>query len=189
MIDTKNKMREILDVEFTLYSQAYGFSPLPRVLYLRIIRDRRWRIWKFQKFLRKSEYYKFTKEGVKLLNVICYIYYTSRRNILAEKIGFDIQGYGIGKGLQIYHSNIVVNGRAKIGRNMHFHGENVIGNDGINIEACPTIGNNVMLGAGAKVFGNVTIADNIKIGAGSIVISSFTESGITIGGIPARKLK
>ena len=54
---------------------------------------------------------------------------------------------------------------------------------------CPVIGNNVMMGAGAKVIGNVTIADNIKIGAGAVVVTSFIEPGITIGGVPARKLK
>ena len=36
---------------------------------------------------------------------------------------------------------------------------------------------------------NVTIADNIKIAAGAVVVNSFTEPGITIGGIPARRLK
>ena len=45
------------------------------------------------------------------------------------------------------------------------------------------------MGAGAKVIGNVTIADNIKIGAGAVVVTSFIEPGITIGGVPARKLK
>lgn len=53
----------------------------------------------------------------------------------------------------------------------------------------PVIGNNVMMGAGAKVIGNVTIADNIKIAAGAVVVNSFKEPGITIGGIPARRLK
>ena len=33
------------------------------------------------------------------------------------------------------------------------------------------------------------MADNIKIGAGAIVVSSFTENGITIGGVPAIKIK
>lgn len=51
------------------------------------------------------------------------------------------------------------------------------------------IGDNVMMGAGAKVIGHVRIADNIKIGAGAVVVSSFTEPGITIGGVPARRLK
>ena len=36
---------------------------------------------------------------------------------------------------------------------------------------------------------NVSIADNIKIAAGAVVVNSFLEPGITIGGIPARKLK
>ena len=71
---------------------------------------------------------------------------------------------------------------------MHLHGKNVIGNNGKTAE-CPIIGNNVMMGAGAKVFRSVVIADDIKIGAGAIVVSSFTEEGITIGGIPAIKIK
>ena len=63
-----------------------------------------------------------------------------------------------------------------------------IGNNGKDND-CPIIGNNVMIGAGAKVIGPVTIADNIKVAAGAVVVTSFTESGITIGGVPARKLK
>ncbi len=46
-----------------------------------------------------------------------------------------------------------------------------------------------MLGVGAKVIGNVTIADDVKIAAGAVVVTSFTEKGIIIGGVPARKLK
>lgn len=40
-----------------------------------------------------------------------------------------------------------------------------------------------------KDFWRVTIADDIKIGAGAIVVNSFTEPGITIGGIPAKRIK
>lgn len=46
-----------------------------------------------------------------------------------------------------------------------------------------------MIGVGAKVIGKVRIANNIKIAAGAVVVTSFDEEGITIGGIPARKLK
>lgn len=53
---------------------------------------------------------------------------------------------------------------------------------------CPQIGNNVEIGVGAKVIGNITIADNIKIGANAVVTKSFDEEGITLVGIPARKL-
>ena len=104
-----------------------------------------------------------------------------------ERLGFDFHGYNIPNGLQLYHANIVINSRSKIGKNLHLHGENVIGNNGKE-QSCPTIGDNVMIGAGAKIFGNITIADNIKIGAGAIVVNSFIEEGITIAGIPARKV-
>ena len=39
-----------------------------------------------------------------------------------------------------------------------------------------------------KIIGNVKIADNIKIAAGAVVVNSFMEPGITIAGIPARKI-
>ncbi|MBT0889312.1 hypothetical protein KJR38_03095 [Streptococcus lutetiensis] len=52
----------------------------------------------------------------------------------------------------------------------------------------PVIGNNVDIGVGAKIIGNVTIADGIKIGANAVVNKSFYEEGITIVGVPARKV-
>jgi serine O-acetyltransferase len=76
-----------------------------------------------------------------------------------------------------------------VGENCQLHGSNCIGNDGYALDKCPVIGNNVDIGVGAKILGNITIADNIVIGAGAVVVHSFTEPGITIGGIPARKLK
>ena len=66
-------------------------------------------------------------------------------------------------------------------------GNNCIGNDGINSAIAPVIGNGVYLGVGASVIGKVTIADNVWIAAGAVVVSSFTEPGIVIGGIPAKK--
>ncbi len=91
--------------------------------------------------------------------------------------------------MQIHHSgNIVVNGKSRIGKNCQLHGSNCIGNDGKTLDA-PVIGNNVEVGVGAKIIGGIRIADNIKIGAGAIVVTSFTEPGITIGGVPARRLK
>lgn len=51
------------------------------------------------------------------------------------------------------------------------------------------LGKNVDLGIGAKIIGGVTIADNIKIGANAVVTKSFTEPGITIAGVPAKKIK
>ena len=95
----------------------------------------------------------------------------------------------IGKGFAIYHNGpVVIHGKSKIGEYCSLHGDNCIGNNGINDE-CPVIGANVDIGVGAKIIGNVHIADNCKIGAGAIVVSDFLEPGSVVGGVPARKLK
>jgi serine O-acetyltransferase len=52
----------------------------------------------------------------------------------------------------------------------------------------PQIGNNVYIGPGAKIFGEIVIADNIAIGANSVVNKSFYEKGISIAGVPAKKI-
>lgn len=118
-----------------------------------------------------------------------YLYYIRKRNILAEKLGFEVSTKNIGKGLKILHYNVVINGNAVIGENLRLLGTNVIGNGGPGHLECPIIGRDVTMGAGAKVLGNVVIADGITIAAGAVVVSSFTEPGITVGGIPAKKLK
>ena len=105
-------------------------------------------------------------------------------------VGAIISTEKIGKGLTIYHpTGIVVNGNAVIGENCHFHGNNCIGNSGIDTMACPVLGDNIMLGVGSKIIGDVRLANNIKVGAGAVVVSSFLEEGITIAGVPAKKIE
>ena len=41
---------------------------------------------------------------------------------------------------------------------------------------------------GAKIIGGGKIADNVVIGANAVVLGDVIEPGITVGGIPARKL-
>lgn len=148
------------------------------------------RILKWQIISRKTDYYyEWSHSSSNVYAKLMYLYYVSRRNRIGEQLGLEIDTRNIGKGLVVFHYNNVVNVGAVIGKNLHLHGGNVIGNAGNGDLRCPIIGNNVMMGAGAKVIGNVTIADNIKIAAGAVVVTSFTEPGITIGGIPARRLK
>lgn len=148
------------------------------------------KIMKWQRVARITDYhdYQYHTTGSKW-HLLMYLWYIRKRNRLGNKLGLEVSTELIDKGLTIYHFNNVVNPNAIIGENLHLHGCNVIGNAGASDLRCPIIGNNVMMGAGAKVLGNVTIADDIKIGAGAVVVSSFTEPGITIGGVPARKLK
>ena len=147
-----------------------------------------YRIWKWLYYSRKYDFYsQFYDKGV--LWKIVLIYYLRKKNKIAEKIGFDIDTKNIGQGLLIYHIGAtVINSSSIIGENCILHGNNCIGNKGPAGSPCPVIGNNVEIGVGAKIIGGVTIADNIKIGAGAVVVHSFTEEGITIGGVPAKKI-
>lgn len=188
MITRKKDLVSILSVEYNRYNKEYSFGSILNRIKLFFIRDRRYFIWKFQKYMRKADYYRHTHEGIQIINCIMYVFYARKRNCLGEHLGFDFMGYNIPIGLQIYHPNVVINSKSQIGENLHLYGENVIGNNGNN-NVCPCIGDNVMLGAGAKVFGNVKIADNNKIGAGAIVVTSFLEMGVTIGGVPAKRVK
>jgi len=48
------------------------------------------------------------------------------------------------------------------------------------------IGSNCFIGAHAILMYGVTIADNIIVASGSVVTKSFLESGVIIGGNPAK---
>ena len=55
-------------------------------------------------------------------------------------------------------------------------------------DACPTLGDNIVIGVGVTVLGGCHLADSIAIGANAVVNSSFDEADIAIAGIPARKI-
>lgn len=190
MITSKQELRNFLDYEQKWY-ENYMFKTPRRKFLAKIKQESFFQIMNWQRISRLTDYYhyKVNHDGGSILAKILYIYYIRKRNILSAKLGMEIGTENIDKGLVVYHYNNVVNGQSKIGKNLHLHGGNVIGNAGPQDPRCPTIGNNVMLGAGAKVIGHVTIADNIKIAAGAVVVNSFETPGITIAGVPARRVK
>ena len=117
-------------------------------------------------------------------------YFILRRNTLGNRIGIEINTMLIDECFLLYHiSGSVINGSTKIGKNCHLHGNNCLGNAGPHNLACPELGDNIRIGVGAKIIGGVKIANNITIAAGAVVVNSFEEEGITIGGVPARKIK
>lgn len=186
----KTDLVSILKYEKSIYEKDVFYSKNSYVSMLK--NEAPYRIWKWQKLSRISDYYhsqmtiggNFHKSCMKVL----YAYYMRRKQKIGEKLGLEIGTENIGRGLVVFHYNNVVNANTIMGENCHLHGTNVIGNNGITKDA-PVIGNNVMIGADAKIIGAVKIADNIKVAAGAVVITSFTEPGITIGGVPAHKLK
>ncbi len=125
--------------------------------------------------------YHYTLCDKNKLHWIGYIWWKHRKNKLGRILNLDMGEGAFGPGLYIAHTNIIV-GSAKIGSNCKLHGQNCIGSGAI-------IGNNCELWVGAKVFGPNSLADNITVAAGAVVVDSFDEEGITIGGVPARKIK
>ena len=176
---SKKELKQILIREREYYP---CFKSLKRIFYAFLCHDRDFYVYKYVKLLRKTEYYLNLKnwKGVRLLYYLPYIFYKNRKNKLGQKLGLDIGENALGAGVYIAHTNIIV-GSAIVGKNCKMHGQNCIGS-GV------TIGNDCELWVGAKVFGNVTLGDNITVGAGAIVVSSFLEEGITIAGVPARKI-
>lgn len=112
------------------------------------------------------------------------LYYGRLANKYARKYNLELYGE-FGNNFRIWHSNIIINGNAKLGNNINMHGNNCVGNNGKNDKA-PIIGDNVDIGYGATIIGDIKIASNIKIGAYSLVNKSFEEEGITIAGVPAK---
>lgn len=147
------------------------------------LREHEYYIWKYQKLLRKEEFYAMKH------NAILSTYYRIRKNKRGRKLGFTIHKFVFAQGLRIWHfGNITVNAEARVGENCTLHGDNCIGNNGKD-NRCPRIGNNVELGVGAKIIGDVTLGDNVIIGAGAIVTRSFPKGNVVLAGVPAKVIR
>ena len=143
--------------------------------------------WKFQRRLRKTEFFKNTSNG-NIIKKLFYIFSMIRFHRLRVKYGFSIPLNVFGPGLSIAHfGSIVVNGNAKVGENCRIQDSVTIGATNGESDA-PVIGNNVFIGSGARIIGKVNIASDIAIGANAVVVKDFNKSGITIGGVPAKKI-
>ena len=144
-------------------------------------------IWQYEILLRKTEYVLNCKRGAvgKLMGT----WYHYRLRKLGRRLcGFHIPPNTFREGLSIAHwGPIVVHPSARIGKNCRIQQSVTIGATNGGTQAA-VIGDNVFIGPCSSIIGEVTIADDIAIGAGSVVTKSFTESGITIGGVPAKKI-
>ena len=143
-------------------------------------------VWKFQRLLRKAEYYENCKGDFLSRKYLNYLRLKLYR--LGLQLGFSIPRNVFGPGLSIAHFGpILIADRVQVGTNCRIHHCVTIGVAGDNRRA-PQIGDNVFIGTGAVIIGEIKIADGIAIGANSYVNKSFTEPGITIAGCPAKKV-
>lgn len=141
-------------------------------------------IWKYQIIYRKYEY----ARNVLTKNSLYTLLLKYRFEKKSLQLGFSIPINVIDKGLSIAHyGTIVINSNCSIGKNCRIQEGVTIGATNGSKEA-PTIGDNVFIGSGTKIIGNIRIANDIAIGAGSVVVKNFEEEGITIAGVPAKKV-
>ena len=145
-------------------------------------------VWKFQIILRKTEYYDNLYKRQKKQYILHRAWSKFLFHKHSVKLGFSIPLNVFGPGLSIAHyGTIVVNSAAKVGKNCRLQ-------EGVNIGAtngsvsAPVIGDNVFIGTGAKIIGDISIADDVAIGANAVVVKSITETGVTYGGVPAKKI-
>jgi serine O-acetyltransferase len=145
-------------------------------------------IWKFQRLLRKVEYYQNCKYK-QLIWIPYYKFLLSQFIKLSKKLNYSIPPNVFGPGLAIKHrGTIIVAETAKIGANCNLHACTNIGVAAGAPYKVPNLGNNIYIAPGVKIFGDINIADNIAIGANAVVNKSFLEPNIAIAGIPAKKI-
>ena len=140
-------------------------------------------VWKYQRLLRKTEYY----TNCKRKNPIR-LWLKWRLHVLSVKYGFSIPLNAFGPGLSIAHVGpIIINSKSKIGANCRIQTSVTLGATNGSTQA-PVLGNNVFLGDGCKLIGAITVADDVAIGANAVVVKSIAEPGTTWGGVPAKKI-
>lgn len=191
MIKDEYKMtKDIISFEQKQYYD-YAFGSKKEYFWRHICGDPICLIMKWQKYSRLVDYYvKACTRKRTFFNLVKSKFYLFLRNHYANKCGFEISTANIGEGFMIYHiGSTVINPGAVLGKHVHLHGNNCIGNGGEGNWACPIIGNHVKIGVGAKVIGGISIADDCYIGASSLVNYSFNSGGVVIAGVPAKAIK
>lgn len=144
-------------------------------------------IFKFQKLLRKCEYYKNCRKDI--IGRVYYLFIKRKFIKLSTNLGFSIPENVFGPGLAIIHyGTIIINPRAKIGSNCRIHACTNIGESGGEFGA-PQIGDNVYLAPGVKIYGDIRVANNIAFAANAAVGKDCLEGDSLYGGVPAKKIK
>ena len=174
---TRRQLRQCIKLERASYESLS--SPQKR-LYAYLCGDRDYFVFRYIRLLRITEYY-FEKKTKHFIYYIPYMFYKNQKNRLGQFLGIDMGEGAFAPGLYIAHAGIIV-GSAKIGKNCKLHGQNCIGSGAV-------IGDNCELWVGAKVIGPARLANGITVAAGAVVVDSFEEENITIGGVPARRIK
>ena len=178
-INSKKIYKYFINIEKKNYGISSGFKSC----ILAFLGSERNIIWMYQKRLRKTEYLLNTNKKIRF-----YFSYIKYRK-LSIKYQLNIPLNVIDYGLKIMHLGpILINGKARIGKNFSIHINTAIVALGVGEDLVPKIGDNVVLGISSIICGNIEVGNGIAIGANSFVNKSFLENNITIAGNPAKKI-
>lgn len=147
-----------------------------------LIRPEKYYTEKYIRLLRKEEKYTF-----QVSNKIQALWYKAKKNRLGSRLGFIISAGCFDEGLKLEHyGSVIVNPKARIGKNCIIHGNCCIGSNGGFPDDSPIIGDNVDIGQNAQILGGIRIADGVRIGAGAVVVKDIMTPNVTVVGIPAK---
>ena len=94
----------------------------------------------------------------------------------------------IGPGLFIAHTNGIVLGPARIGKNATIYQQVTLGAleaDFFDASSRPVIEDDVTLAAGAKVLGSIVVGSGSTVGANAVVLADVPPGHVAVG-VPAR---
>lgn len=169
-----------------LRKQYLGGS-LKSLLIARLSQSDGYDIYRFLLHLRRYEY--LIARPTTLIKKLRRFWNLRKYQIFAKRLGYMIGDSVLGEDVILYHrGSIIINPEVRMGSKCKFHGDCCLGVARTGEPGCPTLGDSVDVGIGARVLGDIYIADNIIIGANAVVTRSFYEPGITIAGIPAKKV-
>lgn len=181
-------MGQSTDLRKKLCKQYFGNNSLKPVLLARLSNSDSYDIYRFLFHLRRYEY--LITLPTTLIKKLQRFWHLRQYQTFAKRLGYMIGDGVLGEDVILYHrGSIFINPGVHMGAKCKFHGDCCLGVDHTGAFGCPTLGNGVDVGIGARILGDIYIADNIIIGANAVVTHSFYEPGITIAGIPARKIK
>jgi serine O-acetyltransferase len=113
-----------------------------------------------------------------------WFFFTFLQSRYGYKYGFQIPSITeIGEGFYIGHfGTIVINGKAKIGKNCNITHSVTIGqaNRG-KLKGFPTIGDYVWIGTGSVIVGNINIGSNVLIAPNSFVNVDVPSNSLVLG--------
>lgn len=185
MMEGKHMIKSKEDYSFFLEADKISLGIKERRFPM-ICTNERHIIWKYQRLLRKVEYFvncKNTIIGKIYSRILGY-----RLFRMQVQTGMKVPANVFGPGLSISHLGpIVINSKAKVGYNCRLHPLSNIGMNGRSNEVA-TLGNNVYISMGVKIVGNINIPDGVVIGSNSVVTKDVIEENITIAGAPAKKI-